>query len=553
MKNSRCAVLALALTLISILYYGYYSYSNCDYFYYCLPAVSQLHPQNFANDAFVQSMGDYHPVFTFILNFLYKNNIEIISVFILFVLAKFFIYFSILLLARKVIHEKWLVFFSLIFLFTFVSFGLANSTLTANFPCLVPRMMGWGLFLAGFNVFISKKYIATSVLWGLATLIHIHFIFLAFPMLCAGLIFFSIKEKFFARLYPLVIFLCFAIPVLIFIAFHSPFRGTISNQEYIYYFLQNLGSSNYWPHFYLYYRGDIFLLLCLPLVLYWKKIVVDAEIKKMWLLCIIFITTGTIFSIVTTEFFFNRYVLFMWFPGFTPFITLTSIVFYIGYITNRWDISTANNIPKKILDALFLYSFVFVPYLLLLQFIIQYIFFNKKNNIKKIFFSFIFVLLFFIIAPWGFGYINHYYVKPWSGINFTMPEVIYFIKNYTPNDTMFMVPPSVWYIQPYANRSVVADYSHYGLGGYLKEWKKRMDDITGIDIFQKEKKDLNYLYATRSLEDITNLIKKYNANYYMTFNYENIKKKFEMEKNFKLVYWDNEFLIYQIAGSIVRQ
>ena len=549
MKNSRCIVLALVLTFISILYYGYYSYSIGDYMIYSLGAVNKLHPENFIKDSYIQTYDDYHPVFSALLYYSMLIFSEKVAPFIIFIFSKFLIFFGIILVAKRFIKDNTLYLFVLIFLFPFIYFGLANSSFGYNFPFPVPRTIGWGLFFIGFHFFLSKKYFVTSIFWGFAAFVHAQFIFLTFPLLILATIFFNpFKRLNYKNIYPIVAILLISLPQLILIQKNMPFQSTMSEKDYYFFFVEKLFYPNFNPKFFLTMRGDIFVFLCLPIFVYWKKIQAYGEAAKIWLMSMIFIFAGTLVCIFFTEVVFIKIIMLMWYPGFTPFITLSSIIFLIAVASDEWAMKKKNYF-FIVLDVACIYMYIFSPYIGIIFFLAKNLFYHVSNfRMNKILWNGIALVIMFAAVPWGAGYQTHYYIKPWSGINFSMPEIVYYIKNYTKKDSLFLVPPVVWFMQPYAQRSTVADYSHPGLNNYAPEWKKRMDDIVGIDIFQKEKKDLNYLYAVRTLEDIIKLIEKYNANYYMTFNYENIKKKFENAKNFKLVHWDNEFLIYNITN-----
>src|SRR3989344_4883431 len=549
---SRSVILALVLTLASVLYYGYQSYGEGDYLLYSMPTVKALHQENFIRDAYVQSMSDMHPTFSKALQVLFSHGLEIAGPFILFLLSKFLLFLGIILLARRLIAGKVLYIFFIIFLFPFINFGLANSTLTTHFPFVVPRMMSWGFFLLGFNYFLSKKYFTASLFWGFASLFHLQFLFLTLPMLFVGVIFFhpafSAKKKLIHLFFSGFILCAIALAEIISVYRNSPFEGGISNKDFFDFYVNHMFFSNMDPANFLFYRLGLFLLLILPLF-FWKRLPGDYETKKIWMSAIWVIIIGTVIYCISVKYFFIKSILLMWYPGFTPFVTLTSVIFLISIITKNWKSIFFEKAFSHMLEIIFVYAYILFPYIAPVNMAVDMVRNKKILKIRTIFGYAVLLIIIFIFARFSMTlkykyYI--YYIPAWSGIDFSVPELPNFIRLNTPKDSLFLVPPNTWFMQPVAYRSTVVDSYHPGLGGYLLEWKRKMDDVVGADIFTISLDSRNELYKKRPVQDMLGLAKKYNADYFVTMNENVVRESLARERSFRLVYWDDDYVIYKV-------
>ena len=358
MPLHRCFILALILTFLAVLYYGYYSYSIGDYMLYSLSAVNKLYPENFLRDAYVQTYNDFHPTFTWILYRLMAITSELVGPFIIFIISKFLIFFGIILLAQRFIKKNILYIFFIIFLFPFIYFGLAHSYFGSSFPFPVPRAMSWGLYFMGFHFFLSKKYTQASIWWGLSSLFHAQFIFFTFPLLVLGTIFFNPYKKFCKKnIYPFIVFSIIPLPEVISILRNIPFQIDMANKDYYFYFVEKLFSPNFNPKYYLLQRGDLFMLLNLPLLVYWQRVMAIGESARMVIMAIALIFVGTIICIFFTSIVFVKSIMWLWYPGFTPFVTLLSVIFLIAATSEGWKIEKKNYFFIGV-DILFIYAFL---------------------------------------------------------------------------------------------------------------------------------------------------------------------------------------------------
>lgn len=524
--------------------------------FYSASAVKSLHPGNFVKDSFMQAVTDVHPTFTWVLEKFFIYNLEIIGPFIVFLLSKFLIFFGIMLLARRMIREKFLYIFFIIFLFPYINYGITNSTLTINFPFAVPRMMSWGFFLVGFDFYLSKKYYFASVLWGLASLFHLQFFFLTFPLLLTGLFFFSAihnkKKNFLLLLLPVIIQCGIAMVEIVSVYSRAPFGGGISNKDFYYFYIEKLFTSNFDPGYFLIYRLGIFLLLILPLFIWWRSSS-ENDGERMWKISTYTVIIGVVAYIIFVRIYFVKFIMLMWYPGLTQLITLTSVIFLISYVTRGWEKIFSGNTMLRVSEILFVYLVCIYPYIAPIFILVDIVRNKKILKIRSMMGYAVVMFVILILSPFSAVYSHKnfiYYVKPWSGIDFSMPKLALYMRFNTPKNSLFLTPPNIWYIQTAALRSSVVNSYNSGVDGYLSEWKKRMDEVVGKDIFSINKAQRDILYQERSLESILEIIHTYGVDYYITMNKENIKNKFNNEKSFTPVYWDDDYILYKINKPV---
>jgi hypothetical protein len=101
-----------------------------------------------------------------------------------------------------------------------------------------------------------------------------------------------------------------------------------------------------------------------------------------------------------------------------------------------------------------------------------------------------------------------------------MQHVGRWARQSTPIDAVFLIPPGDGSFRLASLRSAVVSFKHVPqLNGELLEWKRRLDDVTGIDVstlrghMPRTQRNLDTLYNARNPESLFNVARRYHASY----------------------------------------
>lgn len=128
-------------------------------------------------------------------------------------------------------------------------------------------------------------------------------------------------------------------------------------------------------------------------------------------------------------------------------------------------------------------------------------------------------------------------------------ELYRWITDNTPNDSIFLISPSIEDFRLGTKRAIVVDWKAFPFTDTaIIEWRERLADVTGISsenvsiyhgFDSLESIDRNYSLLTE--KDFTTLKKKYDFDYILV--------RASLKYNFTEVYIDNNYRIYQIKNS----
>ncbi len=101
-----------------------------------------------------------------------------------------------------------------------------------------------------------------------------------------------------------------------------------------------------------------------------------------------------------------------------------------------------------------------------------------------------------------------------------MQDVGQWAQDSTPINAVFLIPPGDGSFRLASLRSAVVSFKQVPqLNGELVEWKRRLDDVTGIDVstlrghMPRTQRKLNQLYNARDPQDLFNVAHRYHATY----------------------------------------
>lgn len=545
----RSAILASILLVCSIALYGYGRMIFDDFSYASLPATYRTYPENFKNDPIFDYNIDRYPAYTLLLEQIYKTQHEEFWLFIFFLISKFIIFLGIIRVANLIIHEKFLILVSGIFLLSGVELGLQYGWIGVSATMAVPRLIGWGFFLLGFECIMMSKKMLAAIFFGISSLIHIHFVFFAFPILILNEVISIYHKKTFSYKNFIHFFLYLLLSAPNIIHAFSISNVLFANKELVKeIYVDTLSYFHFQPQFFLVSRGLLFLILLIPFF-YYKKIPLDNQKKKLWYSTVFFIIFGTIISIFLTIPYFNPLAIYLWYGGFTSFISLTSYIFFIFLATSKWESVTKT---KKIIILSWIYISALIPFLGALLYMLALLAktVRKKFSYAKFAWQITILTILLLASPLLTDYFNQFKVYDlFNKKNLSIPMELYqFIKKNTSRDAIFLTPPVGFdALRNVAKRSMVVDAKTHHSGKYLKIWKSRMLDIahdTKSKNLTRQGVTSNTYFFRKSPDEIFSLAQKYYADYFITgIEY---KKKFDSSRHFTFIYDDKNYIMYKI-------
>lgn len=545
----RSILLSCVLLVLSIMLYGYGRPLYDNFSYASLPALQHLYPENFKNDPLFDENADRYPVYTFILEQIYRTYHEEIFFFVIFLLAKFFLFLGMLRMASLVLPENILIPMSGILLFPGFEMNLQFSGPVLAATMIEPRTVSAGFFYLGFVFLLESKRTWGAVFLGLASMIHPHFAFLALPMLILSEIIFAYKNKKLSgkNFISPVIFLVLASPNIINSLAISPvlFSNTSLIKEI---YVDTIAPYHFDPKYFLPLRGPIFLIALIPLFFY-KKIEMEKYQKILWYSVLCFITFGTIVTIVFTSVYFRPWSIFVWYGGHSQIIWMTSFLFTISLITKNWK---TFGIVKKIIIVAVIYASSLIPFLGIFLGLLAHLMeiIIKNYSYRKLAPQFFSLITLITLSPFlTDGYSQFNVLRRFDKRNLNIPRDLYtYIKNSTSIDSNFLAPPVGFdALRSVAMRSVVVDAKIHHSGKYLETWKERLIDVAGdgtAKLLTPLMVSTNEFYLKKPPNKILELAAKYNADHFITgSSYKNI---FSNDKHFNLIYSDNDYALYAI-------
>jgi hypothetical protein len=120
-----------------------------------------------------------------------------------------------------------------------------------------------------------------------------------------------------------------------------------------------------------------------------------------------------------------------------------------------------------------------------------------------------------------------------------------------------MAPPLVQGFQINSHRSIIVCYktAPNGRGFEMLEWKKRLEDISSVPAnFQSTKNawpyayELQHYYLAASPDQVKSIMKKFNANYFLTTRSHQALDTFE-KKGFLLCFQDDHSVVFKLAPA----
>ncbi|KKQ55542.1 MAG: hypothetical protein US74_C0028G0001 [Parcubacteria group bacterium GW2011_GWA2_38_13] len=545
----RSILLAFALLFFSILLYGYGREFYDNFSWYSLPALFHTYPENFRNDALSSFLTDRHPVYTFFLEQIFKTAHQGFWLFLFFTISKFLLFLGIIRIANTILSEKFLFIMSGIFLFPGIEFNLQYGGNENSFAMATPRLIATGFFLLGFSLLLERKKIFAAILFGVSSLIHMHFTFLCLPVVilseCTAI--YNSKKISYKNLISPFVYFTISLPIIInsFLLSKILFdRMDLIKEVYI----DTVTYYHFEPNFFLKTRSLLFLIFLIPFLFY-KKILLEKEKKMLWYFTVLIILVGTVICIIFTYIFIHPFPIFIWYGGHTSFVSLTSFIFILAIIESGWD---RFSLLKKYTIAACVYLASIVPFvgITLFQFTALIKTIREKKTVIQFAINLFVLIVLFMLSPFLTDYFSQFYVLPKAlgRQNFQIPKELYvYIKNNTDRSSIFLVPPLGFDgIRSIALRSVVVDAKTHFEGEYLQIWKDRMLELSGdnMSTLTKTAVTSNAVYFKKSPDEITAISKKYKANYFVTGIV--FEDKFKNSKNFELIFKDKNYVLYKI-------
>lgn len=532
------------ITVITVLFMGYY-FGSFDQAIHIPFLKKYSNPTLYPNDPFFDLRQYHYSYFWFIFVPFYKAGILELSMFITHLIITFFTYWSIYLLSKTLFNSPIASFLSVIaFVFPHIGF--------AGFPViefsLLNRTFVLPFLLISINYYLKNKYILAYLILGLMYNFHVVSVNFVLIMFLFDLILRFSKIDLKKYIAGIILFVVFASPILIWKFSNSSVDVGLDKQWF------NLVNKGFLYH--------IFTLITLnPYVLF-------LVINGISLFLIYFIIRKRMvnkFQSIINSFIFAALaviiiqVLSSMFLPLTiivqfqvirigVFVTIFTYLFlsnYVGqYLEKKQD---KNNI--RILFASLLLSTS--PFIALIGLISTFF----KNNFKKI-------IIVFIISSFPILLTLSFMMNIWRpGINiYPVKDELYkaeiWAKNNTPKDSVFIVPPYLWWFyntewRVVSERSIVASLSDLleiaFLPSYTKYWLPRFESVAPNTINKFEGnvfdniKSVSKSYNSLSETDILNISEKYNASFFVTE-----KNNFY---NFPKVYENNKYTIYKLDFS----
>jgi len=419
---------------------------------------------------------------------------------------------------------------------TTISLG-GNILITQDFSA---PQLPLGLSLLAIVFLLEKKYLSSAFLFSLTSCLHpligfesafiffsIYFILTVFSKQKVSII---IKKG-------LMPYLLLTLPA-IYLYFSNGLKTQIDNsiKIAILAFMRN-------PHHYLasvfplssylYFLFSLVLLLIFSRLL--KKII-SKNLSKFFFLSVTVIVIFCFLGFITTEIIpFYEFVVLQPFRLTIYIYWVTAIVVFGGafYLVSEKKFSPfLLLIPIFLTDINFFSSFSKLKTILVLLGVCVLIFY--KLIPRKIFL--LFLILFFTLSRFHYKFnFSSFYLYP---SEITM--VGQWVRENTPKEAVFLVPPEFESFRLVANRAIVADWKAFPFQEKaMLEWAERMCDIGNIKNCNYKNIKENQIiagYRTLSREDILNLADKYKFDYMISeVDYPSFNK-----------IYNNRFRVYKI-------
>jgi len=529
-------------TIITISFLGYY-FGTFDQTSHIPFLKKTVDPSLYPNDHYFTLRKSHYSFFWLFFQPFYKLNILEITLFILHILVIYLSYFLIYKLAKTIFNNHLTAFIS-IFAFIFPHITFAGFTIFEF--SLLNRTFVFPFLLLSFNFYLKKKYILAYLILGLMYNLHVISVNFVLAMFLFDSFLRWKKIGFKKIALNIIIFLIAASPVLLWKFSHS-----------------GLGFEINW---------------------HWFNTIKKSLLNNIFNLTAVspplFFLTLNGLSLIILFFLLRRYLLKKHFVVINNF-------FYAGIIILVIQVITSYLLPLTIIIQSQIIRvgvfFILFSYLLFSQFLAKLIIEKRLSNFQL--FSLFISLIFSIFPIWLlFSYIKYikqkkienyfplltifqfllfcfiaYRLDLWRpGINIYPNKIKGYkiqswVKNNTPKDTVFIVPPYLlglysldWRV--ISERTPIVTLSEIGEAAfepnYIGYWERRFNDVVPEALtkfkgnFFENISIIKKTYKSLSEEQVKHLSKKYNASYFVTEK--------STRYNFPIVYEDESFYLYKI-------
>lgn len=568
--------LLIFLIVLSIFLVKYIGFGFGDMVEHLIIVYHDSNPENFKNDWFARYSEQFsiRDSFSKLLNFVNGiiGNYEVSSILILFICVLVFSlgYYKVMLSLTK--NHK-LAIFSLIF-----ATGVIKPAIGANSfdigSILIASRIALALIIWVFYYFLKEKYFTSFLLLGFSSLIHFSHAYIVYGVLMFALIlkksdlnkgYFDkseLKKKLKYLLKSVSFYIFFLISLIPLISGYMGLGGAIDPDKimYIYQFRA--------PHHFSVFSWGwelwgilIITYLLLAISFYSSKFEEKQKraFKPMILCILIFNLIQLIFVELIPSAFIMKVNLFRVNEFFDIIISFFIIEFafykiveskkYLGKLYNHKNKKAMLNIIAVSLIILLILDISYVIYfsqkvseLLFIRIstiaamlYLGVIYFIDNKKIKWI------LILFFAIAL-----IAYLFYNPLIGryqYDKAATELYNFVKEKTPQDAVFLIPPEMLTFRTGTIRAVVVDFKTVPMSdGGMVEWYERILDVTKSQD-QKYKKESNFNemkkgYNLLNEADIIELKKKYGFDYALFEKGKNL--------NFERVHENEKFVLYKL-------
>lgn len=529
------------VTLLTVTIIGYY-FGTFDQAIHIPFLKKSVNPSLFPNDPFFELKNFHYSYFWLMFQPFLKLNILEISMFIIHLIITYSTYWSIYRISKTLFNNPLTSFLSVItFIFPHIGF--------AGFPIiefsLLNRTFVLPFIILTFDFYLNKKYFLTFLILGIMYNFHVVSVNFAMIMIVFDSIlrFKDVKLK--NILFGLLIFLLFALPVLIW-KFSNSKIDVAYNKEWFYIlnkgFLYHIFTMLTFKPLILFLTLSgisgliLFFITKASFINQYNKIITNFIIAAIIIIAIQSIAVLYPLTIIIQSQIIRIGILAMIF----------SYLYFSHYVSIYISKNNNNNNSKYLLLSGLLLSLT--PLIALLTLLL-----NRVKKINKKMSVFVIVFLFFILI-----FIN-YSLNIWQpGIHiFPIKDDLYkaeiWAKKNTPIESVFIVPPTLWWFyntewRVISERSIIASFSDIleiaFLPSYTKKWIPRfnmiapntLDKFNG-DIFNNYK-IVSKSYNSLSKQNIINIARKYNASYFISER--------SNRYDFPVIYQNAKFIIYQL-------
>lgn len=533
-------IIICSITTLFLMGYHYGTFDQASH----IPFLKKIsNPSLYPNDPFF-SLIKTHPSFFWFLfiPFLRAEMLEI-ALFVVYVICLFSTYLSIWILADTLFNSFEISALStIVWIFPHLGF--------AGFPLfefsLVNRTFLLPFVLLSLTFYLKKKYITSFSLAGI--LFNFHALSVFYLLIVYGCdIFFSRLYRNKSIIFGIIIFFVLASPILYWSFLTQTILSFASIHEWFILISKSMMSNIFYPL----HINPPYILLTIggffSIMLFYvsKKHLPSKQSHNV----ISHFMTGVLLTVIL--FGFSSYIFPIEFVIKTQAIRIGIFSIIFGYLFSCayiWNKYKNHKDKKEFIFSFGVLLFSIIPFFPFLYFLIK-----KNPLLKALVVIFIFLSVIFCTL---FSYQNNIWkpaIKIYPHKSDYYQAQIWAKKN-TPINSLFITPPYMWAIyepewRVFSERStvvVLSDTLEMAFSpSYTSIWKNRFNDVVpntvekfNYNYFENNKK-VRETYLSLSDEYISNLGKKYKANYFIT---ENVKKY-----PFPLMYKNSTYSIYLLS------